>query len=37
VDWDGRDGAGHAVSSGTYFLEVRAGKQAGSVKVVKVD
>ncbi|MEZ5063817.1 MAG: 5'-nucleotidase C-terminal domain-containing protein [bacterium] len=36
ADWDGTDRAGRAVGAGVYFLELRAGKEARTSKVLVV-
>lgn len=36
LNWDGRDGSGRALPSGTYFGRVQAGDQAQSVKMMLV-
>jgi flagellar hook assembly protein FlgD len=35
--WDGRDGRGHALGSGVYFYEVRAGDErvAGKLTLIR--
>jgi FlgD Ig-like domain/Heparinase II/III-like protein len=34
--WDGRDAQGHAAASGVYFLRVKAGRAAETIKLVRV-
>ncbi|HMB68825.1 MAG TPA: FlgD immunoglobulin-like domain containing protein [bacterium] len=36
LSWDGRDGAGHALPSGVYFLSVRTNEQSAHEKAVLI-
>ena len=36
VEWDGRNGAGHAVRNGVYVCEVRVGSQSTRFKIAVV-
>ena len=36
MSWDGKDGAGRAVASGAYFIEIRGGSAGTVERVVRV-
>ena len=35
VEWDGRDGAGHPVSNGVYFVRLQHGQMTDVIQVVR--